>query len=178
MLSHQPVSTVEFAPLFVRGQRQDQVALGLISFTMQTQKRRHQRGVGVLHVLRATAVKITVLLNELKRIGGPIGAQSLHHVHVAEEKNGLFGRRSGSAETDNEILFALVGPQQVNILRRESRVKEEALHRGCRSGDIALRRVRSVDFDELLEDGQRLRAIGCGCLGRGSLWQMVLCVYK
>ena len=173
MLAHQPVSAVELAAFFVGCEREDQVALRLISLAMQTQKRRHQRGVGVLHVLRAAAVEITVLLNELKRIGGPIGAQGLHYVYVAEEENGLFGWGSGSAKADNEILFAVIRAEEMNVLGRESSVEEEALHRGGRSGDIALRRVCSVDLDELLEDGQRLRAIFSG-----SLRQMVLCFCK
>src|ERR1700722_17716287 len=159
MFAHQPISAVELASFFVRRQRKDQVALRLISLAMQTQESLNQRGVGVLHVLRAAAVEITVLLNELKRISGPIGAQSLDHVDVAEEKNGLVRRCSGSAEADHEVLFALIGAKQVNVLGRESRLEEVALEGRGRSGDIALRRVSGVDLDQLFEDGQRLRAV-------------------
>ena len=169
MLAHQPVSAVELAAFFVCCERQDQVALGLISLAMQAQESFDQRGVGVLHVLRATPVDIAVLLNELKGIGGPIGAQRLHHVYVAEEKNGLVGGRSGSAEADNEILFAFIRAEEMDVFGRKSCIEEEAFHGRSCAGYIALRRVRCVDFDELLEDGERLRAIFSG-----SLWQLVL----
>ncbi len=173
MLADEPVSAVELAAFFVGRERQDQVALRLISLAMQAQESLHQRGVGVLHVLRATAVEIAVLLDELKRVGGPIGAQSLDHVYVAKKKDGLFCRRSGSAEADYEILLALIGPEQANVLGRETSVEEAPLHGRGRGGDIALRRVSGVDLDEFFEDCQRLRAIG---------WrrrrQMVLCFYK
>jgi hypothetical protein len=102
----------------------------------------------------------------------------LNYVYVAKEENRLFCGRSGCPEADYEILFALIGPEQANVLGRETRVEEVALDGRGRSGDIALRRVSSVDLDEFFEDGQRLRAIAGGCLGRGGLRQMVLRFYK
>jgi hypothetical protein len=57
----------------------------------------------------------------------------------------------------------------MNVLGRESCIEEKAFHGRCRGRDVTLRRVGGVNFDELLEDGERLRAIFSG-----SLWQLVL----
>ncbi len=85
MTSH--CGAVEFAAFFVGREREDQVAAGLVAFAMQTQKGGDQRGVGLLHVLRAAAVEVAVLLDELEGIGVPVGGQSLDHVDVAEKED-------------------------------------------------------------------------------------------
>jgi hypothetical protein len=79
----EPLGSVELAALFIGGEGKEDVAPGLESLAMNLQKCPHQRGIGVFHILRATAVKVAVLFNELKRLGGPVGAESLDYVHVA-----------------------------------------------------------------------------------------------
>ena len=160
-----PVRAVELASLFVRRQRQDQVAVRLVPLAAQAQKGLHQRGVGVLHVLGATPVKISVLLDKLKWIGGPVRAESLHHVHMAKKEDRLLCGRACRAETHNEILLAFIGAQQANVLGRKSRIEEAALHRCSCSGHIALGRVGGVGFDEFFKDFPRQSAIGRGGLG-------------
>ncbi len=86
---HQPIGPVEFAAFFIGGERQNQVALGLVALAMQAQKGSHQRGVGVLHVLRAAPVVVAVLLDKLEGIGGPVGGQGLDDIHVAEKEDWL-----------------------------------------------------------------------------------------
>ena len=152
VLLHKPVRAVELAPFLVGGQGQDEVALRLVALPMQAQESRHQRGIGLLHVLRAATIEVAVLFNELKRIGMPIGAQGLHHIDVAEKEYGLLSRRTGSAVADNEIHLARIRPDQMHVVCRESCIKKALLH-GLRGGrHVALGRVGGVDFDELLED--------------------------
>ena len=98
MLVDQPGGAVELAAFFIGGEGEDQVAFGLVAFAVQAQEGGDQGGVGVLHVLGAAPVEVAVLLDKLKRIGVPVGAQGLDHVHVAEEEHGLLrraGRRRG-----------------------------------------------------------------------------------
>ena len=165
-LLHQPVGAVEFAAFLIGGEGQNQIALRLVAFAMQAQESGDQRGVGVLHVLRAAAVVVAVLLDELEGIGVPVGAQSLHHVNVAEEEHRLFRGRACGADADHEVLLVRVGAEQVHIVGRESGVEKALLHGvGC-GGHVALGRVGGVDLDELLEDGAGLGAIGGEVVGK------------
>ena len=177
MIVDQPRCAVEFAAFFIGGERQDQIALRLVALAVKAQEGEDQRGVGVLHVLRAAAVEVAVLLDKLKGIGVPVGGERLDHVDVAEEEDGLFRRwarrrgcgRQGSACSDRDRAGA-----------RRRGAKPASRKRFCmafgRCGHAAFGRVGGVDFDELLEDvagfgafrgrrgGQRARL----CCGKGT----------
>ncbi len=159
MLPHQPLRPVELATLFIRRERQNQVALRLVPLPVQPQKRLHQRGVGVLHVLRPPAVVVAILLDKLEWIGRPIGAQSLHDIHVAQKQHRLLGWGSTRAEAYHQILLARIRPQQMHIGSRKSSVEKSLLHGRGRRRHVAQRRIRRVDLNQLLEDRPSLRAI-------------------
>ena len=133
---------------------------------MQAQKRRHKRGVAVLHVLRAASVEVAVLLNELKRIGRPVRSQCLHHIHVAKKQNWLLRRASRCTYPYHEILFARVGSQQLHVLRREPGVQQPLPHRRGRRRHVAARCIRRVDLNQFLQNrlrkrlDPRLRSVG------------------
>ena len=95
---------------------------------MQAQKGGDERGVGVLHVLRAAAVVVAVLLDELKRIGVPVGAQSLDHVDVAEKEHRLFSGLACRMNANDEILLAWIGAEQVHVFGREAGIEKALLH--------------------------------------------------
>ena len=134
---------------------------GLPGAVPQYQGYLDERSVGILHILRAAPVVIAVLLNELERIGVPIGAQSLHNVNVAKKQDRLFGGLACGANAHHEILFTRVRPEQAHVLRREAGIQEALLHGDRRIGHVASRRISGIDFDELLEYFARLGAIGC-----------------
>ena len=85
-------------------------------------------------------------------------------IHVAEEQDRLAGVGGGdSAEADDEVHFARVRAEQTDVFSGKASVEKALLH-GCRAeGDVALRRVRSVDLDELLEDFAGFCALGGRC---------------
>ena len=58
------------------------------------------------------------------------------------------------------------GPR-MHVFRREAGITEALLHGRGTGGDIALRRVCSVDLDELLEDGACFGAVASDVAGKG-----------
>ena len=157
MILHQPIGAVEVAAFFIRRKRQNQVAPGLVALAMQPQKGRNQRGIGVLHVLRAAPVIITILLDKLERVGMPVLGQRLDNIHVAEKEHWLVRARSMNAY--NEILLARIRPQQMHIVCRKARIQKSLLHRRGGRRHIAQRCVRRVDLDKLLENRKSRSAI-------------------
>ena len=119
---------------------------------MKAQERPYQRGVGLLHVLRAAAVIVAVLLNKLEGIGVPVGGQGLDNIDVAEKQHRLFRRGRGGADADHEVLFLRVRAEQVNVIRREACIEKTLLHGFGRGGHTAFGCVGGVDFDELFEN--------------------------
>ncbi len=161
MMGDKPVGAVELAAFLICGEGEDKVALRRKVLAMEAQEAGHEDGVGLLHILRAAAVVVAVLLDELEGIGGPVAAQGFNDVEVAEEEDGLFSGRALGADADNEVLLFGVGADQLHIVWRKAGIEKALLHcHGCRS-DAALRRVGGVDLDKLLED-----CVGFGDVGR------------
>src|SRR5579863_7085358 len=96
------------------------------AFALQPHKGGDQDGVIALHVLRAAAVKITVLLAEFERVEGPIRTQRFDYVEVAEEQD----RREGvfAAITDDQVAFARRRCENVDVTFRKSRGAESSSH--------------------------------------------------
>jgi hypothetical protein len=92
-------------------------------------------------------------------VGRPVGAQCLDYIHVAEEEDGFFSGCTGGAEADDEVLLALIGTEQVYVFGGKAGIEEELLHGRGGGGDVAKRRIGSVDLDELLEEVAGFRAI-------------------
>ena len=70
-------------------------------------------------------------------------------------------------DADDQVLLAVVGAEELYVLRGETGIEEALLH-GCRAGgDVAERGVGSVDLDELLEDGDGFFTVfgRSGCYG-------------
>ena len=145
---------------------------------MQAEERGHQRGVGVLHVLRAAAVEVAVLLDELKRIGMPVGAQRLDHVDVAEKEDGLFLRGLGGANADDQVLLVRVGAEQLHVFGRKAGIEEALLHGLGAGGHAALRSVGGVDLDELLENVAGFGAVAARGRGDAGLGARCNCAVR
>ena len=106
-------STPFDVPVFVRRQRQNQVAVRAVPLLLEADERRHQNRIVHLHVLRAAAVEVAVFLDELKGIGGPVVALRLDDVEVADDEDGLVG--SGSPQASDHVAFGIVWPEHLNV---------------------------------------------------------------
>ena len=92
MILQQPVDPVRVPALFIGRQRQDDVAIRLVSLAFEANERGHQDGVVDLHVLSAAAIEVAVLFDKLERIGGPILAPRFHDIQVADDQDRLQAR--------------------------------------------------------------------------------------
>ena len=106
-----------------------------------------------------------VLLDELKRIGGPVLGPRFDHVEVADDENRpLRGTRLSMIARD-QIALPVVGSHDDDVGCGESGVEQALRHRlRCDGGTSD--RVRGVDLDQLFEDVVRalllsLRAFRC-----------------
>src|SRR5712691_7346421 len=152
MLLKQPIHAVGCAPFFVGGKRDDQMLVRKKTFLFEPDEIGDEDGIAFFHVIGSAAVEITILLDELERIGGPVLTMRLDHIEVADEQDGL--AISHTAETRDEILFPLVRAGHPDVAFRKPRVTQAAGHRFRRSGHVA-DGVRSIDFNELLENVAR-----------------------
>ena len=106
-------------------------------------------GVAVFHVLRAAAVEVAVLLDELKGIGRPVFAARFDHVEMPDQQHRLV--LAAAVQAHDEVLLAVVRAQDLDVALGKSGVAK-ALRHGFRRGGHAADRVRRVDFDQLLEN--------------------------
>src|SRR5215472_3936586 len=102
MIGEEPVHTIEGpAALFIGGERDDDVAIGLEPlFFILNQVGEPDGGLGFV-VAGAAAVEIAVALVELKRVHAPVFALGFYHVGMGEQENGL--QLAGSAITNDKI---------------------------------------------------------------------------
>ncbi len=84
MILEQPIDTIGSAAFFIRGHRQDDVAARRVTFLLHSNQRRRHDRVSILHVGGAASVKVSFLLDKLKRIGGPVFAPGFNHVEVPD----------------------------------------------------------------------------------------------
>src|SRR5207248_899186 len=82
VIPDEPVDAVAAAALLVRRERKNDVATRAKTLVLHPQQRRRHDGIAILHILRAAAVEVAVLLDELEGIGAPVLAPRLDHVEV------------------------------------------------------------------------------------------------
>src|SRR5207248_3492629 len=66
VIADEPVDAVAAAALLVRRERKNDVATRAKTLVLHPQQRRRHDGIAILHILRAAAVEVAVLLDELK----------------------------------------------------------------------------------------------------------------
>ena len=161
MIFHQPIDAVEIAAFFVGGEREDQVAIGLVVLFLHANEVGDEDGVAFLHVVGAAAVEVAVFFNELKRIGGPVFAARFDDVEMADEEDRL--ALTGAVDAGDEIFLAVVGAGDDDVVAGEAGVAQASGHGFGGGGDVA-DGVGRVDFDELLKDfaRERIRRGGLG----------------
>ena len=107
----EPVDAVVVAAFFVGGEGEDQVAVGSEIFFFQADEIGDQDGVAFFHVLGAAAVEVAVFFDELKGVGGPVGAEGFHDIEVADEEQGLLAGALGLPwRRATRFFFLSVGP--------------------------------------------------------------------
>src|SRR5581483_6670948 len=98
----QPIYAVErAATFFIRGERDDDVAVGLEAFAFIANQVGDPDGGLRLVITRAAAVEVAILLDKLKRVCGPVFALSFDYIGVGEKKNRL--RRSSAVVANHQV---------------------------------------------------------------------------
>ena len=168
VIPDEPVDAVAAAALLVRRERKNDVATRAKTLVLHPQQRRRHDGIAILHILRAAAVEVAVLLDELEGIGAPVLAPRLDHVEVADEQHRpVLGC---ATEPHHQVLLALVETEHRDVGGGEARVPEALRRRFGGGGDVA-DGVGGVDFDQLLQDlvservGRLVGFRGGGCGG-------------
>src|ERR1700760_4457923 len=63
---YQPFDTVGFPALLISSKRENQIAVGLVTFFLETNKGGDENRIALLHVLRAASIIKAVFFHELK----------------------------------------------------------------------------------------------------------------
>ncbi len=158
VIFHKPIDAVEIAAFFVGGQREDQVAIGLVVFFLHANEVGDEDRVAFLHVVGAAPVEVAVFLNELERIGGPVFAARFDDVEMADEEDRF--ALTGAVDARDEIFLAVVGAGDDDVIASEAGIAQARGHRFGGGGYVA-DGVGRVDFDELLKDFARQRIGWC-----------------
>ena len=167
MVLDQPTHAVTAATLFIGGQRDDDVAVGLKVLLLELnqvgdENRRHRLVVG-----GAARIEVAVTFDELERIevGRPIGLERLDDVEVREEEERL--RCVGpalAAVADDEVVLVGLDPAHEDVLLREPGVAKPLGHCvGC--DGRAAPDVHRVVLEEFLVDLLRELLIDVELLG-------------
>ena len=116
MIFHEPIDAVEIAAFFIGGEREDQIAVGLVVLFLHANEVGDEDGVAFLHVVGAAPVEVAVFFDELKGIGGPVFAARLDDVEMADEEDWF--ALAGAVDARDEIFLAVVGAGDDDVIRR------------------------------------------------------------
>ena len=166
MIVDQPRDAVVVAAFFIRGERDDDVALGLQAFLsiadqVGDEDRGHRLVVG-----GAAAVVVAVALDELERIeiGRPVFLVRLDDVEMREQQQRLL--RAVTTQPRDEIALLRVARrhEDAHVFLRKSCGNESRSHRARRRGVVA-DGVGRVDLDQLFVDVEQRLLLGLeiGC---------------
>jgi hypothetical protein len=104
MIFDEPLdAAVRTAAFFIGCERDDDVAVGLKPFLLIANQVGNPQGGLCLVVTRAPAVKITLLLGELKRLQGPVFALGFNDIGMREKQDGFAG--ASAVIADDQIAF-------------------------------------------------------------------------
>src|ERR1700691_3565966 len=149
MVFYQPVDPIRFAAFLVGSQSKNNVAVGDVTFLLKADESGGHNGIAALHVLRATAVIETVLLNEAEGVSSPVFAMGFHYIEVADEQQWFMF--AASAQPNDKIFLAVVRTKNLHVGPDETGIPKALRHGfGCRSH--VSHRVRGIDFDQLFKN--------------------------
>jgi len=138
------------ASLLVGGEGRDDVAVGGETLVLQPDQGHQDGGILALHVNGAAPVIISVLFDQLERIGGPIGPFSLNHIQMADIKHRL--RLAVALQADDDVSFGRVigRRQEMDVAPAETSREQPSLDLVRRFGRAF--GVDRVGLDQLLQD--------------------------
>src|SRR6266403_3264971 len=114
MILEQPFdAAVRAAALFVGGEGDDDVAVGLESFLLVANQIGNPQGGLRLVVTRTASVKKTVLLYQLKRLHGPVFAFGFDDIGMGEKQDGF--AVAGAVIANNDIALLRDGAAEKDI---------------------------------------------------------------
>ena len=156
----QPVHAVVRATAFLIGrERDDEVAIGLESFTLVADQIRDPHRRLRLVVARSPAVEVAVLLGERERIHAPVVALRLHDVGVREEEDRTAAPGAVVANDEVRFIGTRAADEDVRVGKAgRFEAPSDGLGHGCRRAG----RVPRLDLDHLLVDGSRQLAVALG----------------
>src|SRR5260370_17149401 len=102
------MDTVGRSAFFIRRESENDIAVGLVSFTLEADQRGDEHGIVDLHVLRAASVEVAVLFDELEWIRCPILAARFDDIQVADNKDRLERGSGGAMQPREHFALAIV----------------------------------------------------------------------
>ncbi len=160
MVRQQPLDA-RAGGLLVRRQHHDQVALRPVARLAVADEVGDQHRRARLVVRGAPAVEVALLLGQREGVQRPVLRAGGDHVDVGHQQDRL-QPRIGAAVAGDQIAELWLGPDHLHVLRRKARGSQPRRHRFGGGARLALRRLRSVDLDQVAEDLARERAVGLG----------------
>ena len=149
MIFEQPVNAIGGAAFFVGGEREDEIAIGLVILLLQANEGGGEKCVAIFYVARAAAVVVAVFFDELEGVHGPVFAARFDHIEMADEENRFL--RAGAANARDQVAFARIRAEDVNVVGGKTGV-EKALGHGVGGNRRTADRIGGIDFDQLLEN--------------------------
>ena len=138
------------------GEGDDNIALRHIARLLQSDETDDEGRVAVFHVRGAATIKISVLLDERKRIRRPVRAQRFDHVEMPNEEHRPL--RAAAAEAHDQILILGARPGEREVRVGKSRRLQPRSHGDRRLGAAVL--FRAVDLDQLAKNLPRQNVAG------------------
>ena len=120
----EPIDPVEIAAFFVGGERENQIAVGLVVLFLHANELGDEDGVAFLHVVGAATVEVAVLFDELKRIGGPVFAAGFDDVEMSDEEDRF--ALAGAMDARDKIFLAVVGAGDDDVVAGEAGSRRRA----------------------------------------------------
>src|SRR5579872_7199453 len=122
MIFDEPIDAVEIAAFLIGGERENQVAVGLVVLFFHANEVGDKDGVAFLHVVCAATVEVAGLFNKLKRVSGPVFAARFDNVEMADEEDRL--ALAGAVDAGYEIFLAVVGAGDDDVIAGEAGVAQ------------------------------------------------------
>ena len=159
MILQQPAHSIRFPAFLISRQRKNDVAVRNKPFALESNETLDHGCIGLLHILRAAAIEVPILLDQLKWIGRPIGSLRFNHVDVPNDQDRSKRRAGAPAIPCNHIALALVGPKHDDIGSRKASLQQPFSHSLCGNCG-APHRVGRINLDKLLKNVVGERSIG------------------
>src|SRR5580704_6302369 len=149
MIFHQPVDAVKIAAFLIGGQRQNQIAIGLVILFLHANEVGDEDRVSLLHIVGAAPVEVAILLNKFKGIGRPVLTPCFDDVKMANEQDRLVLPSPVNAR--DEVLLPIIRSIDDDVVAGKSRIAKPSSRRLGRSRNVA-DGIGRINLNELLKN--------------------------